>query len=64
MIDKRKILGGGGSTSELEDAPLNDDTLEAVTGGHKKTLETWADESWDDVVKRLCGDGENKEEQP
>ncbi len=63
MTDKRKILGGGGSTSELEDAALNDDTLEAVTGGKKKSSKSWADDAreW---AKTLCGDGENKEEQP
>ena len=63
MIDKRKILGGGGSTSELEDAPLNDDTLEAVTGGKKKSSLSWAEDARD-WAKGLFGDGENEEEQP
>ncbi len=51
-----------GEAPRQKDAALEDDTVEAITGGTKaKTSKDWIDDARD-WVKQLYGENENKEE--
>ena len=60
MTDEKKTLRGG-LTPEQKNAALDEDTLEAVSGG--MTSRDWAESSWD-WLEEMLGANDDKEQQP
>ena len=60
MTDEKKTLRGG-LTPEQKNTALDEDTLEAVSGG--MTSMGWAERSWD-RLKEILGANDDKEQKP
>lgn len=61
MNEDKKLRHG--ASSKPQDAALDDNAVEAVTGGLKRSSKELAQKAWD-FVKQQFADQEDKEDQP